>query len=279
MANQKKSAPSRRSRSSDQIVSSAQYVGNIIRQQRQDKKISQQELATVLGVGRTAIANWESGAARPDFDLIAPLCMALDTTVGTLFGIPDDNTLSETEQRHLLLFRQLDAYQQRSVSALMQSMVENSYLAFRDHCIRDFMRLDHMVDKVCAGSGTTLDNPREREYMFVRRTENAEKADVVITVTGDSMEPTYSDGDDLLVEYTETLYPGEIGIFIVAGEGTVKEFRQDGLHPHNAEYKIIHPTEDDNMRCIGRVLGKVQSEMRADKEELKVLEQAPSNAL
>ena len=40
MANQKKSGSSRRSRTSDQIISSAQFVGNIIRQQRQDKKIS-----------------------------------------------------------------------------------------------------------------------------------------------------------------------------------------------------------------------------------------------
>ena len=276
MANQKKSGSSLRSRTSDQIISSAQFVGNIIRQQRQDKKISQQDLASYLGVGRTAIANWENGMARPDLDSIVPLCRALDISANTLFGIPDENNLTETEQDHILLFRQLDAYQQRSVTTLVQSIVENSYLAFRDHCFRDYMRLDHVTDKVCAGSGNPLENPRERDYLFVRRTENAEKADVVITVTGDSMEPTYSDGDDLLVEYTETLYPGEIGIFVVAGEGTVKEYRQDGLHPHNAAYNVIHPNEDDNMRCIGRVLGKVGSEMRASKEELKVLEQAPS---
>ena len=87
-------------------------------------------------------------------------------------------------QDHIFLFRQLDAYQQRSVTTLVQSMVENSYLAFRDHCFRDYMRLDHVTDKVCAGSGNPLENPRERDYLFVRRTENAEKADVVITHGG-----------------------------------------------------------------------------------------------
>ena len=92
MANQKKSGSSRRSRTSDQIISSAQFVGNIIRQQRQDKKISQQDLASYLGVGRTAIANWENGMARPDLDSIVPLCRALDISANTLFGIPDENT-------------------------------------------------------------------------------------------------------------------------------------------------------------------------------------------
>jgi signal peptidase I len=33
----------------------------------------------------------------------------------------------------------------------------------------------------------------------------------IITVTGDSMEPTFHDGDDLLVEHTKELSPGEIG--------------------------------------------------------------------
>lgn len=279
MANQKKSDPSRRARIDDQIISSAQYAGNIIRQQRQDKKISQQELATVLGVGRTAIANWESGATRPDFDLIVPLCKTLNISVGVLFGDPDENILTDTEKEHLYLLRQLDPYHQNSVATLMRSLIENSFQAFRDHCLRDYIRLDHMADKVCAGSGTPLENSREHDYMFVRKTETAEKADVIITVTGDSMEPTYSDGDDLMVEYTETLRPGEIGIFVVAGEGTVKEYRHDGLHPHNSDYRVIHPQEDDNMRCIGRVLGRVNNDMRANSEELKVLEQAPSNAL
>ena len=279
MANQKKSGSARRPRMSDQIISSAQYAGNIIRQQRQDKKISQQELATVLGVGRTAITNWENGTARPDFDTIVLLCKTLDIPISVLFGVPDESTLSPEEKEHIVLFRQLDPYHQRSITTLMHSLIENSYLAFRDHCLRDYIRLDYMADKVCAGSGTPLENSREHDYLFVRRTETAEKADVIITVTGDSMEPTYSDGDDLLVEYTETLRPGEIGIFVVAGEGTVKEYRQDGLHPHNPAHRVIHPNEDDNMRCIGRVLGKVSGEMRANNDELKVLEQANSNTL
>ena len=86
----------------------------------------------------------------------------------------------------------------------------------------------------------------------------------------------FRDGDDLLVEYTPEINPGEIGIFIVAGEGFVKEYQPDGLHSHNARYKTIHPTPDDNFRCIGRVLGIVTEDMLPTPRELDVLNEVYS---
>ena len=67
---------------------------------------------------------------------------------------------------------------------------------------------------------------------------------------------------------------GEIGIFIVAGEGFVKEYRRDGLHSHNPKYKTIHPSQDDNFRCVGRVLDVITEDMLATPRELAVLNEA-----
>jgi hypothetical protein len=47
----------------------------------------------------------------------------------------------------------------------------------------------------------------------------------------------------------------------------VKEYQRDGLHSHNPKYKTIRPTEDDNIHCIGRVLGVVDDNWRATPEE------------
>lgn len=90
-------------------------------------------------------------------------------------------------------------------------------------------------------------------------------------ISGDSMEPTFHDGDDLLVEYTQEIEPGEIGIFVVAGEGFVKEYQPDGLHSHNPKYRTIHPFDDDNFRCVARVLDAVTPDMLANQRELDVL--------
>lgn len=113
--------------------------------------------------------------------------------------------------------------------------------------------------------------------MFLRNSRSVCRADTIITVTGDSMLPTFRDGDELLVEYTPEIREGEIGIFVVAGEGFVKEYRSDGLHSHNPKYKTIRPMQDDNFRCVGRVLGAVTEDMLATPQELAVLSEVYSS--
>ena len=75
------------------------------------------------------------------------------------------------------------------------------------------------------------------------------------------MLPTYHSGDMVLVEHAEEIFPGEIGIFVLNGEGMIKEYQSDGLHAHNQSYGVIIPTENDEFRCIGRVVGKLTEDM------------------
>ena len=86
------------------------------------------------------------------------------------------------------------------------------------------------------------------------------------------MEPTFHDGDDLLVEHTEELSPGAIGIFVADGEGYVKEYQPDGLHSHNPRYPVLKFSEDDHFRCVGRVLGVVAPDQYPTGIELEALE-------
>ena len=51
---------------------------------RKDKKISQEELANVLGVSRQTISKWETGESTPDFDKIIPLCEYFEITTDEL---------------------------------------------------------------------------------------------------------------------------------------------------------------------------------------------------
>ena len=86
------------------------------------------------------------------------------------------------------------------------------------------------------------------------------------------MEPTFRNGDDLFVEYVSSLQFGEIGIFVVGGEGYVKEFQDDGLHSHNPEYPVLIFQEGDDVRCVGRVLGVVGKDQYATDLELEIME-------
>ena len=75
-----------------------------------------------------------------------------------------------------------------------------------------------------------------------------------IGVNGNSMEPTYSDGDTLLVEKQNSINVGEIGIFMIDGEAFVKELGNGVLISHNKDYEDKKINE--NTICLGKVIGK-----------------------
>lgn len=246
--------------------------GSKIRALRTAKGMTQPQLAALLGVTKNSVTNWEAGTSRPELSLIPGLCKALEVSADVFFGLPETR-LTAPEREHLRLYRALDRYQQRSVDALMDAMIENQRLAFRDACAAAFTRIERMPLPALAGTGMPLTDLYEKDVVYLRNSPAVDRADVLITVRGDSMTPTYSDGDDLLVEYTPEVRAGEIGIFIVAGEAFVKEYRADGLHSHNPRYKTINPGPDDGFRCVGRVLDAVTQDMLATPREAAVLDE------
>ena len=251
--------------------------GNRIRAYRKARELSQPQLAAMLGITKNSITNWETGVSRPELSMIPKLCQALSITTDAFFDMPAGRqTLSKAEQEHMRLYRSLDAYRQRTVNTLMESMIENDLLAFREDCVKTFSHIERDELPASAGTGMPLTDSYEHEYVFLRNSRSVCRADTIITVSGDSMLPTFRDGDDLLVEYTPEINPGEIGIFIVAGESFVKEYQPDGLHSHNPKYKTIHPSPDDNFRCVGRVLGVVTQDMYPTAQELDVLNEVYS---
>ena len=80
-------------------------------------------------------------------------------------------------------------------------------------------------------------------------------ADFVIGVDGDSMEPSFKDGDKVLVKKMDSIKEGDIGIFINEEHCYIKQLGKDGLISLNPKYPIIKGTKD--IRCIGKVVGKV----------------------
>ena len=81
------------------------------------------------------------------------------------------------------------------------------------------------------------------------------KVDYAIGVNVNSMEPEFSNGDILLIEMTEEIDIGEIGIFIVDNESYVKKLGNGELISLNPDYENIQLTE--NSRCMGKVVGSL----------------------
>ena len=250
-----------------------EQYGERIRALRIKCGLSQPQLAAKVGVKKNAVCNWEAGRGRPDMNLLPPLSEALGVSISALFGSPARlGELTFDEQRHLTNYRSLTRYDRTLVDCMVDTMIENNDAAFKANCERDFERLRRSDLLASAGTGFYLSDESKAEYVFARVSRNVCRADEIISVTGDSMEPTYHDGDDLLVEHADRIEPGEIGIFVAAGEGFVKEYQKDGLHSHNPAYPVMKFSADDNVRCTGRVLGVLEKDQYATGLEQEVLE-------
>lgn len=82
----------------------------------------------------------------------------------------------------------------------------------------------------------------------------------IVTVNGDSMEPTYHDGDQLFVRAQERVELGDIGLFTQGPKLYIKESGPDGLISHNEAYELITGTEDEPIRAQGKILGVCTAE-------------------
>lgn len=78
--------------------------GNYLCLRRQQKNLSQAELAALLGVTNKAVSKWENGAAYPSTELMLPLAQALGVTIEELYTV-----VSKSKKPPSFLRRGMDA--------------------------------------------------------------------------------------------------------------------------------------------------------------------------
>lgn len=61
-------------------------IGKFIKEERKNKKLSQEELGELLGVSNRSISKWETGVSLPDISLFKPLCEVLDISYNELLS-------------------------------------------------------------------------------------------------------------------------------------------------------------------------------------------------
>ena len=74
-------------------------IGETIQRLRTKRRLSQEQLAELVGVSRQAVSKWELNAALPDTDKLVPLARALGVSVDELLGNVSENGVSATPSR------------------------------------------------------------------------------------------------------------------------------------------------------------------------------------
>ena len=234
------------------------FVGAQIKKYRNIKGMTQQDIANALGEssGRV-IYNWEKGIGRPDCDKLARLCDLLGVSADELIGCKSmADRPTATEWNSIQKYRALDEHGKEVVDYMIDSEYKRVATLSRKPKPR-MLKMDYYTLPASAGTGNFLDSDLAEE-LLVPESAEAEQADFVISVGGDSMEPTYHDGDKIFVEKCDSVDIGEVGIFVVNGDAYIKELGCKCMISHNEKYKPIRIGENDSVYCCGRVIGIVE---------------------
>ena len=84
---------------------------------RKKRKMSQKELAGLVGVNNSAISNWENGINSIDIDTLFRVCNALEISVNAVFGVEAaaQPSLSTEHQELISAYEQADLHHKNIV--------------------------------------------------------------------------------------------------------------------------------------------------------------------
>ena len=233
---------------------------DVFNQMRKNSGLSLDELSEKAGVPKGTLAKITAGITKnPAMDTMRSLVYAMGYTLDDLSdepGMPRVFTTAEID--HIKKYRVLDVHGRRAVDGVLEA---------------EYDRMTHVVERenrgaityincydlaVSAGTGEPLGDTYYTTKLEIPTDRVPENAHCCVRVNGSSMEPAYKDGDIVFVERLEgSVREGEIGIFALNGDGYIKRLGHGELISLNPDYAPIPVGEFDDLRCQGRVLGKL----------------------
>lgn len=256
-------------------------IGNIIKQLRKEKGLTQKAMANLLHIPYSTYSNYENNNRTPDETTLNHIATALDVNMWELLGIDKNmakhiDKIEYTESGEALVSTALD---KSSMSAifLMELLNENGKRKALEQIdllsrIPEYQKeptsapeskiivLPYFRAGVSAGSGIFIFGNEAEDEIELPDLPEYEAADFAIDVNGDSMEPDFSHDDIALVQQDAELFPGDIGVFVVNSNAFIKELGRNELISRNKDYKNIPIHEGDNVVCMGKVIGKVKTD-------------------
>lgn len=251
---------------------------------REDAGYNQKQLANVLGITPTRLNYWEKNKREPDVYNINQIASALNISADYLIGNNTANiysgmsgNLSQKEQEHIKKYRVLDEHGKEMVDVVLdkeykryqkiqEAMTISSSIPKTKENIaplqeQKIIYLPEPLQSASAGTGQLADDDTA-EQVAVYYNEVTSKADYIMRVSGDSMEPKFIDGDRVLVRSQPSVEIGEIGIFIRDSERFIKIYRGSYLESINPKYGDV--SLEEYSYCLGKVLGVLKPEWIAE---------------
>lgn len=188
----------------------------------------QEDIGKIIGVSGRAIGNYETGKRKMSPEIVLKLAEHFNVTTDYLLG----------------------------------KDVDNNVFPMPDNAVPI-----PVVGKISAGLPILATENISRYEFAPSSLINKNFTYFYLTVTGDSMNRKFNDGDIVLVQQQNDLENDEIGVFLIDNEATVKRYKKDKeriiLYPMstNPEHDPqIYDLKETNIKIIGKVIsyqGKV----------------------
>lgn len=234
----------------------------------------QKELTKYLQLNAVAFSDWKSGKSNSYKKYLIEIAKFFNVSIDYLvYGKTPDSSLRTDEEELLQDYNSVDIVAKAQIRERAAVLAEleaakkknNVQTPLKQSLKRteteekqepQYISLPFPALPVSAGAGEYL-HEDTTSYIKVPATNLTGRATFALRVHGDSMEPDYFDGDIVLVDADADVNIGDIGIFIVNGEGFIKERGKDRLISLNNKYKDIRIGSDDTCVCKGKVIGSL----------------------
>lgn len=109
-------------------------IGKRIKEARENKGLTQAQLAKVIGVTPSSITNYENGTSHPKEKILYDLMNALAVDANFLFQdeipIKDEDTLTQHEMHHIKKYRSLSENDKKAVDDLIDTLSSKPPIGF-----------------------------------------------------------------------------------------------------------------------------------------------------
>ncbi|MCI7349807.1 MAG: helix-turn-helix domain-containing protein [Ruminococcus sp.] len=229
----------------------------------QQKHINQKEFARQIGVNEKTFSSWKVKNTLPAADKISIISDLLGVSTDYLLTGKEKSPSAEQtakeqltpdEQELLENYRRLSEHDKGKVIGKAEALAELT--SEQQEKKTELIPLYYVDNKVSAGLGASLSDYEQGDTVYVPETPESRRADFVLKISGDSMEPRFYDGEYVLVRSQPVVEVGQIGIFGNNGDGLIKKLGNGQLISINKKYKPLIVTE--NTICFGLVLGTTE---------------------
>ena len=233
---------------------------NRLQKIREERGLTVRQTAEALELPYTTYNNYEKNSREPNGQLLCSIADFFGVSIDYLLGRTPENPKQAIPPREVRTlaeqWKRLDSHGRKMISIVLEAELQSCMEQEQEESA-PVITIKSSMYRVSAGTGFFLDEGDSWEEIQVQDTPEARHADFALTICGDSMEPIYHNGDIVLVKQAEAVRVGEIGIFVVDGDGYIKKFGGDRLISLNSAYSDIVLSHDSYVRCCGKVIGRV----------------------